>query len=338
MLRKLWFVPVLVALCLASIAGAQGRSEGTSFYYTGTIGNLPVQMTLIYPAGIVPLYGAYYYESAGQTLSLRGTLQPRNGIRLKDYTPNGAQAGTFTGTVSANRRTLSGTWTSVDGARTLPFALDAVAQYVPVPARQGRLEMTGSYPSFLAPSPVLRQLSGVLRWQVRNAQQRFIRQTDPNYPGPGALTQDYDIAIAYYSQALVSLLTTEFSFSGGAHPNTVYTAQNYQLTDAGFTLISQAQLFRPLSDYQSVLYNLAVADLRRQKTARGVEATLPSEFGFEDFNVYTITPAGITYVFSPYVAGAYVEGAYFVTIPYPAIRDIINPTGPLQRFLPATTP
>jgi len=320
---------LIIALCLLFLAGSGWTA---AYHYSGSIGNrTAVQMDLTRQGS--NLTGNYWYDAAGPALELTGSLRDGTAT-VKEYETDDVRrlTGAFTGTLSQNDRQFRGTWKSPDGKRSLPFAFTATAEYRTLTVKRKYFDLKGSYPVFFAAGRGWQVLSAQLRARVQAAQQGFLKDMAGETPHTSHnFEQIYEIGVAYADNALASLLILNFTEFGGAHPDTVYTSANYQVTADGPRLLGLNDLFTPGSGYQDALFKLVVADLNRQKTARQ-DIPLFGTFSMADLKVYTLSPRSITFVFSPAVAGAYVAGTYYVTIPYSQLAQYINPHGPLARF------
>jgi len=139
---------------------------------------------------------------------------------------------------------------------------------------------------------------------------------------------------------LFSLLESQFTFTGGAHPNTTFDVVNFDTrSGAEFGLYD---LFDDVADGSPVLTAMTDyvrADLARQKAERfgdmlgdngeSLEAVTPSA---ETFRLFTLEPAadaegaaGITVHFPPYAVGAYAEGSYEVFVPADIFAGHLTP-------------
>src|SRR5262245_45885706 len=79
--------------------------------------------------------GSYYYLRFNRTIYIGGTIDDASGVSLSERDPRSGKLATFKGTFDSGNR-FSGTWTSADKSRSLPFVLDAV----PVPTTDLRAD------------------------------------------------------------------------------------------------------------------------------------------------------------------------------------------------------
>ena len=109
-----FMVPVIVFAGFVHTAEAQDCLAQT---WKGTIGNVPVTMEFTNEGEDAALVGRYYYRSSPVDLLLMSdTARPD---RWKEIDPKGTVSGYLT--LTCKEEVSSGTWSSPDGSRTLPF-------------------------------------------------------------------------------------------------------------------------------------------------------------------------------------------------------------------------
>jgi len=84
--------------------------------------------------------GSYYYEKYKKDIRLRGSVDAQKAVLLEELDPAGNRTGVFTGRFTTGD-TIEGTWSSPDGAKTMPFSVTA-AQAQPKTLARG-LDPTG---------------------------------------------------------------------------------------------------------------------------------------------------------------------------------------------------
>ncbi len=315
----------LWVLLLAAAAG-----WGATFHLAGTLGP-QAGMQMILSVDGAQVTGASWDETISDRQTLAGTVQGTRAT-VQARGADHRASGTFAGTLSAGGRRFAGTWTSADAEVTLPFALTALAEYRTATSTTPALELTATYPVFLSTGAAWRALNATVAAGVSAAQRRFRTELPPGPPPGGTqYSQRLTVEVAYADATLASLLTTEDTYTGGAHPNLVYRSALYRMTGRQPARLSLSDLFDPASTYRAMLLELVVADLRAQKTERGA-GPVPETFALRDITIYTISPYALTFHFAPYVAGAYAEGAYVVIFPYGSIQEFLHPKGPLAAF------
>ena len=79
-----------------------------------------------------------------------------------------------------------------------------------------------------------------------------------------------DYAVEYYNGNILSLLFTDYAFTGGAHGGTISSAYNYDLVNK--KEISLSDIFKPGSDYLKFLSDYSFEDIKRQNTLMGMDS------------------------------------------------------------------
>ena len=146
------------------------------------------------------------------------------------------------------------------------------------------------------------------------------------------------------AQHYVSVLRTDGSYEGGAHPNS--TVNTILWDTHAKKRISMRPFFSEASDNGPTMTALAKsirAALVREKKARGAEVaddpdkdTWLAAVKSQILNLGPVTLApstvngkssGLTFHFSPYGVGAYAEGSYTAFVPWTDLKDFLSPAG-----------
>lgn len=126
-------------------------------------------------------------------------------------------------------------------------------------------------------------------------------------------------------------------YEGAAHPNQNSKVFNYDLNTG--RELKLADLFRPGSDYLKVISDYAVKNLTEVMRERMPgeepdtnwirEGAGPKEENYKNWN---LSPKGLEVSFDPYQVAAYAYGPHEVAIPLSALKDVLDPNGPLGRM------
>lgn len=126
---------------------------------------------------------------------------------------------------------------------------------------------------------------------------------------------------------LVSILYSQYDYSGGAHPNRFYPVINIGLIDGKPKQLTLRDILKPEVRLDDFVQSQVLPRLNAIKEKRGIEPIENLAPGLADH--FVLTPAGITWVFEPYAVGAYVEGEYTIKIlwsdfkePFPFIQMV----------------
>lgn len=141
----------------------------------------------------------------------------------------------------------------------------------------------------------------------------------------------------------ISIVRTDDTYEGGAHPNHVIDTLLWDTQAARF--INIKPFFKEMTDGGPTLQRLAQlirAALAVEKKARGVEVADPDKDQWlagvkpkiTEIGGIALAPSteagrssGFIVYFSPYAVGAYAEGEYIAFVPYGAFQSMLSATG-----------
>jgi hypothetical protein len=142
------------------------------------------------------------------------------------------------------------------------------------------------------------------------------------------------------AQRYVSVLRTEFVYTGGAHPNTDLNTILWD--DTAKKPISIRPFFKELADNGPTLTAMRraiIASLKAEKKERGIDASDTSwTSGVEPkllrIGAVELAPStdagkssGLVFNYSPYAVGPYVEGPYEAFVPWDILKPYLTPEG-----------
>ena len=142
----------------------------------------------------------------------------------------------------------------------------------------------------------------------------------------GAYTLDLDYEVARNDGAVLALLFTEMTFTGGAHPNHGVHTFNYRMPAA--RRIRLAEVIDGEPGLQR-LSTLAIADLSRHLSApeQGADPEGIAQGAgptWSNFDNFLLLPEAIRLVFPPYQVAAYVFGTQEASIPLARLGDVLR--------------
>jgi hypothetical protein len=137
-----------------------------------------------------------------------------------------------------------------------------------------------------------------------------------------------DYAVQYYNGNILSLLFTDYTFTGGAHGSTISETYNYDLVNK--KEISLGDIFKPGSGYLKFLSDYCFEDIKRQNTLMGMDSmedmikpgidpSVP-----ENFARYLLTEDSLIIRFDQYQVGPGAAGSYDVRIGYEKFTEMID--------------
>jgi hypothetical protein len=221
-------------------------------------------------------------------------------------------------------------------------AVKFVPRQIVVANRRFRYRVKAKYPQAVgaARDPRLlkmnRELLDFVTSGVTEFRGNFKTYEKPMGPVGSYYESEYVVTLATNDLVSVAFGVSTYG-EGAAHPNHNTVVFNYDLR-AGRQL-KLADLFKPNSDYLKVISGYAVKELTEQ--IRGEmsgddpdtdwirEGAGPKEENYQSWN---LSPKGLEITFDPYQVASYAAGPHEVVIPLSALKDLIDPSGPLGRM------
>jgi len=147
-------------------------------------------------------------------------------------------------------------------------------------------------------------------------------------------TIERNISVSGVNNSVFSLISTEFYYMGGAHPNTTISLINFSLQTG--EALELDDLFKP--GFEDPLNKVGEKIFRRKQKLKPDESLNDAGYWFDKNNFelndnFLIKKNGLLFVFNPYEIAAYVYGAIEVFIPYKEIKDLIKDDSVLNLYL-----
>jgi uncharacterized protein len=148
-------------------------------------------------------------------------------------------------------------------------------------------------------------------------------------------TWTYEQGFALYRPGpnAVSVETTSYIFTGGAHGSTNVSATLVDLRSGNS--VEPEDVFVSAAPWQSTLAEMARADLKRQFVDRPgfPEALEPDKFDklLKESGRYLFKAGALELIFNQYEVGPHAAGIYTVRIPYERLAAVLRPDGLLGR-------
>lgn len=328
-------------------------------HFKGSIGSsLDLQMKLVRTGD--QLAGSYFYQKVGTRIDLRGNVDKDGNLTLEEFDKSGKQTGLFKGLwavdASDGLTTLAGNWSKPPGEKdsdkktafsvheepiTFTGDADLVAKQIKESNKKLMYDIDARYPQLTGGSnPNFEKFNSVVRAPVLKEVAGFKKAMAPDEgeePRPeGSMGSDlnvsYDVALAQDDLISVGFSIGSY-YQGAAHPNTVSDAVNYDLKNG--KPLKLADLFKPGAKYLQEIANYCIADLKKQGKEKGLldeEIQNGAAPNAKNYRSWTITKKGLGISFDAYQVGPYAAGPQYVLVPYSALKDVINPEGPVGQF------
>lgn len=181
------------------------------------------------------------------------------------------------------------------------------------------------YPVELASDPVIAEAVDLF---LENERAAFLAPLfDPMVSafGVGPLTLQIDYEVFRFSDTVLSLQFTVYTYSGGAHGMTYFQTFTFE-REKGIEL-QLSDLFVPEVDPYEVLEPLAqdalfaqLGDMADSDWIKGGTAPIP-----ENYKNWVLTPDALVLTFEPYQVAAYAAGPQTVTVPLAKIQSVLAP-------------
>jgi hypothetical protein len=118
---------------------------------------------------------------------------------------------------------------------------------------------------------------------------------------------------------------------GAAHPYHFSKTVTFNLeTGQEITL---DELFLPGSNYLQILSDISKAELSKRDIGFDETFFTGADPTPENYKSWNITADGLLITFDEYQVAAYAAGPQTVTIPYSALKDVIDPNGALGKYI-----
>lgn len=136
--------------------------------------------------------------------------------------------------------------------------------------------------------------------------------------------------ILYQNEGFISLATTVFNYTGGAHPNNNQLYKSYDLQTGA--ALSLEDLF--IEGYQNSLNQSAEIEFRMQKEIPPSNSLESAGYWFEDDRFvlnenFAIINRSLIFYYNPYEIGPYSLGATELELKLSDFADLIDPNGPI---------
>lgn len=328
-------------------------------YFKGSIGSsLDLQMKLVRTGD--ELSGSYFYQKIGTRIDLRGKVDQYGNLTLDEFDKGGKQTGVFKGMwqVSAGDGliTLAGNWSKPENEKgsdkKTAFSLheepisftgdvELVSKQIKENDKKLMYEVSAQYPQLNGGNnPNFEKFNQTARALVTKKVAGFKKDVAPaegEEPRPeGSMGSNLNVA---YTLILAQddLISVKFDvgsyYQGAAHPNSYSDVVNFDLKNGKQLKLSD--LFKPGAKYLQAIADYSIADLKKQAKARGLtdeEIATGAAPQAKNYDRWNIMKTGIGISFDAYQVGPYAAGPQFVTVPYSALKDLINPEGPIAQF------
>ena len=155
------------------------------------------------------------------------------------------------------------------------------------------------------------------------------RKTERDYPQTWFL--DISTKVVIQTPEYLGLQTTYVNFSGGAHPNSVFSYLNIDPKTSKEILLDSLILQGSLPKLNMVAEKIFRKNEKLSPTASLRDGYFFEKDTFKLNNNFTITDQGLKFLYNPYEIKAYVYGTTELLIPFSDLKDIARPNSLISK-------
>jgi len=334
--------------------GIAGAKNAGGRIFTGFLSDKKIQMTLNRQGN--QLSGTYFYQKIGSDISLKGQVKGEE-FTLQEFDNGGKQTGEFKGKWNEPQylpgAELEGTWSKPNSKDSLDFyateqmiefnnGLRVVSKEIKEEDKKKKYSIDVQYPELTGTANPnadkfnqgVKSLASKEAADFKKGEQEQSADEAPADSEMGSdISSSYDVIMANDDLVCVLLQFSNFE-AGAAHPNNYAHAFNFDLKNGKALKLSD--LFKPGSDYLSVLSRYALPDLKKRLGPDGVDDEwLNNGAGpkAENYQNWNISKKGLAIDFDPYQVASYAAGPQHIVVPYSVLKDIIKPDGVLAPLI-----
>lgn len=142
---------------------------------------------------------------------------------------------------------------------------------------------------------------------------------------PRAWELIYGSTVGLASAELISGYSEFFFYTGGAHPNREYRGHTFGIVGGKPVRVKFGHLMTVRMAPEALASELVLPKLRAMGASGVVDGTVTA-LTKEQTDNFVVTPAGITWLFSPYEVASYAEGHFFVKVPWSEMEGKVRRT------------
>lgn len=282
---------------------AAAQKDAAAIKFKGAVGTAEFEMT-VRCAGD-DLSGSYFYAKSGKTnaLALAGKIEADGKFTLRETDASGRQTGEFKGVwkdeADESSVSIEGEWTKASDEKVVTFfASEQVISFAggariidkefSSPVKAIRLDADAEYPELTGGGANAAGFNRTVKARaekvVADFKKLMIKATTAedlkHLPKDVGYYLDLGYSVQYADDDVISLLFSEDTYSGGAHPNHNFFALDYDLKNG--RELKLAELFKLGAKYLETLSAYSTKDLQSRKSPEtGENAGLAQDIWLE---------------------------------------------------------
>jgi hypothetical protein len=194
-----------------------------------------------------------------------------------------------------------------------------IARVRTVRAKGKNFSARATYPGFRARTPLVRFANARIRSDVLGSYRQWLKATRTSLQADSKPIAPYEFELRpilhrYNPRVLISMNFNSYEYTGGAHGMSAFLAQNYAVVNGKPKEITLGDLFRRGTAYRPLVEHKIFAKLKKNKEAAWVQDGSVKTLTTSQFNNFTVSRSGLTWIFNPYEMGPYAAGIFEVTL------------------------
>ncbi|MDO9576896.1 MAG: DUF3298 and DUF4163 domain-containing protein [Candidatus Cloacimonadales bacterium] len=190
-----------------------------------------------------------------------------------------------------------------------------------------RLKTTVEFPVFVERIDFLAKLNEFQQKDLVQKTNEFFAEGLQQWQDSSEFFNGYEMflqnEIEFLADGLVSLLQTDYEFTGGAHGNTAFHVFNFSPENDTLETINLSDFFIPESDYLPQISNLCISNLKQQNASYVIDGSVES-VSEEYLKIFTFNRNYLIFYFEQYIMGCYAEGTFRIAIPWQELKSILQ--------------
>lgn len=142
---------------------------------------------------------------------------------------------------------------------------------------------------------------------------------------------DLTTTVSLATDQVISLYTTEVTYTGGAHPNSAFRVLNVAMRDGLPVEVKLEDVLTPPDRAERLANELLIGRLKQVERASWVVSGEVTEFEPPTLRRFILTPTAVSWLIQPYEAAPYAAGEFVVKVPLSELGERLNRGGAMSE-------
>lgn len=199
----------------------------------------------------------------------------------------------------------------------VPYA--GIARMHTLKLKDKRFMAEATYPTFRSRTPLARFANAQIRSQISGSYNAWLKESKKSLRESSTSSvplefQLQTVLMRYRPRRIISMRFDEYQFNGGTHGMGALLAHNFGMVGGKPKELVLGDLFRPGTPYRAEVEKKIFAKLKKDEGATWVQDRSVKTLTTSQFNNFTISPSGLTWVFNQYEMGPYSNGIFEIKL------------------------